>query len=137
MVRTIRLSKVIESPNMLENSQINIFFFLVLCHLASDYLLQNDKIGSKKYGLNLYMFEHIAITGLVTLIPLFFFRFSQAQILFAASTICASHYLIDIARAYINRHFHLNGDMSPYWKLLGVDQILHLLTIYFVIINIL
>lgn len=118
-------------------SPVDLFFLLTLCHLVSDYLLQTDAIATKKSGLNRYMFAHIGITGIITFIPLLFFHFTPGQIFLATALIYFSHYLIDITRSYVNHRFLLNSNMSPYWKILGVDQILHLLVIYYVSVHIL
>ncbi len=109
---------------------INIFFYLVIIHFLTDFMLQIFGIGTNKRGFNIYMIAHIFITTIFPAIFLLFFNFPINNILVLSVLIAVSHISVDIVRQEILAIFKINSNQKQFWILLGLDQMLHIYFIY-------
>ncbi len=72
---------------------------------------------------------HSFLHGLATAGILAVFGMSLKFILFAALFDSAVHYVVDFSKVNIGRKFNLKPDNSEwFWYLLGLDELLHMLT---------
>lgn len=110
-----------------------IFIYILLIHFLADFILQttyqatNKGVGKK--FLNLPLFYHVGVYSIVWLIatiPVLGYNF----ILFAIITfIC--HYLTDWCTSRIGKPYWEKGDFHIGFVIVGFDQILHYLQLYF------
>ncbi len=116
---------------------MQLFFILILTHFISDFMLQGNIIGPGKYGFNYYMWAHVTITALINTIPLLIFSIAPNLILISIVIIFTTHLAIDAVRSYANRHFHWGPNDSPFWVILGLDQIFHVVVLYLIVSQVL
>ena len=102
------------------------FYYLLLLHYISDFLLQDRKMAEHKSKDWRIMFLHCFFIWAVFLL---------ANNVFLATIYACIHYLQD---TFIWKFYKRNKSMSfEYWKdslfysTIGLDQILHISTIYF------
>lgn len=116
---------------------MQLFFALILTHFIADFMLQGNVIGPGKYGVNRYMLTHITITVLTSTIPLLIFRIASSLLWTSLGIIFITHLVIDATRSYLNRRFTWSPNGYPYWAVLGIDQILHVVVLYILITQVL
>ena len=96
-------------------------------------MLQIFGIGIYKRGLNKYMLGHGLITTIVPFILITVLEYPLVNALWFSLLTLFSHITIDISRQEIHSKYKIGPNDSIFWKLLGVDQILH---IYFIFLGI-
>lgn len=95
-------------------------------HFFTDFIAQGKTISEKKQGLNKYMFAHVIITALGTVIILSFFL-SLNYLLIALLIRFSSHLAIDIIKKEITNKFP-----KLQWKFIGLDQMAHVSILYLI-----
>lgn len=103
--------------------------FFVDFVFQTPYMYLNKGIYGHPGGL-LHSLEHTLVTAVIL--------YSTVSLVVAITGACVdflAHYHIDYSKVKINTLFKLKPDNSEwYWILLGLDQLLHMIT-YIVIIN--
>ena len=97
--------------------------YLLLAHFASDFLPQTHKIGTKKSGSNLVLTLHVFMVTIVLLILLLPFGFVTAATVAAINGVL--HWPIDYCTSRISKYFYLQNKMTYFWKVIGIDQLIH------------
>lgn len=116
---------------------MNMFLILVITHFITDFMLQQWGIGTNKRGFNKYMLCHILITTLLFILVCLFFGFTIISIIVAGFLTFVTHMTIDVVRQEIHAKYKLGPNNGKFWMLLGIDQILHIVFIFYCIQNIL
>lgn len=112
----------------ISSGEIGTFYFLVVCHLLGDFLLQPRFIIERKKIFNKYMLIHGATMALAFFLPLF--NFPAGRTIGATLIVFLSHVTIDSLRVEINRILKLVPGTYGGALSLGLDQILHISIIY-------
>ena len=112
---------------------MNIFLVLTTTHFITDFMLQQWGIGVNKRGFNKYMLWHILITTILFMSVCLFFGFTVKSVVFAGFLTFITHMTIDVIRQEIHAKFKLGPNNGKFWILLRVDQILHIIFIYYCI----
>lgn len=108
----------------------NVFFASILGHLAADFILQGDALATKKRGLNKYMLTHVSIAAFMFLLPVWLLTGSLK--ILSVLVLFIVHLLIDVAKKELDLRF-VKGNQGLFYKLLGLDQMLHIASLYFLI----
>ena len=110
------------------------FLLIILClfllkHFLADFILQSKAIISGKgyYG-HPGGFAHIGVHLGLSCLILFLTDLSMRSIILALLFEGVIHYHIDWGRESIARRWEITPDRSDFWRLLGLDQLLHQLT---------
>ena len=114
-------------------NQFFAFALAVILHPIADFVLQGHRIGYKKRGLNIEMWEHIFSHQALLLIPfLSYFKLSLSLVL-AIIFYLSSHLLIDNLKILISERQKVKGpEDSRFWKLLGFDQMFHMIALFLI-----
>ena len=113
-------------------TQISAFFFSVILHFIFDFVFQGSQIGLHKYRLNKFMLTHGLILSTAAAFPVWVYSRSIMYSFLAFIWILISHLTIDIVRVELNRKYTKGPSTSLFWKLLGLDQILHVSALFLV-----
>jgi hypothetical protein len=111
-----------------QNTILILFFMFMMKHFVVDFLLQFKYQWSNKgtYGHPGGLL-HAGLHGIGTALCLL--MFSWEDILFLALMDAVFHYHIDWAKMNLNARMGWTATTSEYfWWLLGLDQLLHMLT---------
>ena len=106
------------------------FYLLVVAHFIADFILQGHFLSVKKRGLNKYMLAHTAIMALAFFLPLI--NYPSGKVVLGTAIILVVHALIDAVRGESTRIFKVVPGTYLYAFSLGLDQIAHITTLYFV-----
>lgn len=99
-----------------------LFIKLLLAHLLGDFLLQPTRWVLHKEAnkaASPYLYAHVAVHFALTMLLVW-----DTSFWIPALVIAGSHYLIDLAKLYVNPHFRYRG--IPFLA----DQFLHVLVLY-------
>lgn len=99
-----------------------LFTKLLLAHLIGDFLVQPNRWVAhkeKKKAASKYLYAHVALHFLVTMILLWDLSYWKIALI-----IMVSHYLVDIAKLYIGPYF--KNENIPFF----IDQLLHIVVLY-------
>lgn len=113
-------------------TQIAAFFLSVILHFIFDFIFQGSKIGLNKYRLNKYMFAHGLVMSTAAAFPVWLYSRHFMYSVLAFVWILISHLTVDIIRVELNRKYTQGPVSSLFWKLLGVDQILHVTVLFLI-----
>jgi hypothetical protein len=99
-------------------------------HFIADFPLQRPFMYLNKGTLwHVGGIVHAEIHGLGTTLVLVSCGISGLPCLLLSLLDSVIHYFVDLIKVKINKHYELKPDNSEwYWVLLGLDQLLHLLT---------
>lgn len=112
---------------------LTVFLVLILSHLIADFGLQFGSVGTKKRALNKEMLAHIGLIGIFTFFPLLLMNFPLMTSLRSSLIVVLAHLVIDIIKAEHGHRYHVSPLEYRYWPLLGLDQALHITTLYLII----
>lgn len=107
-----------------------IFYLLVVAHLVGDFVLQPSVIAIKKRGLNKYMLAHGVIMVFAFYLPLI--NYSVKNVIIGSLAVFILHVLIDILTVEARRWLKAGPKDYYFWAILGIDQILHVSTLFVV-----
>lgn len=113
-------------------TQITTFFFSVILHFVFDFIFQGSKISLNKYRLNKYMIAHGLIMSSAAAFPVWLYSHHLSLTALAYLWVLISHLCIDIVRVELNRKYTQGPSSALFWKLLGLDQILHVTAIFLI-----
>lgn len=113
-------------------TQITAFFFSVILHFVFDFIFQGSKISQNKSRLNKYMLAHGLIMSAAAAFPVWLYSHHLSFTVLAYLWVLISHLTVDIARVELNRKYTTGPTSSLFWKLLGLDQILHVLALFLI-----
>jgi len=124
-----------------ESIMIEILLWLMIKHFICDFPLQAHPYlyrHKHEYG-HLGGILHALIHGVGTAIVLLFFPSVSLELMaFIMILDVVIHYHIDYCKMKIGKIYNLKPDNSEaFWSLLGFDQLLHFLTYYFIVTEIL
>ncbi len=105
------------------------FYLLVVAHLVGDFILQGT-IAIKKRGLNKYMLAHGVIVTFAFCLPLINYPVKNA--IMGILAVFVLHVLIDISTVEARRWLKVGPKDYYFWIVLGIDQILHISTLFVV-----
>jgi len=98
--------------------------YLLLAHFVSDFVTQTVEMGLKKSSNIEILTKHIAFLTLalvVLLLPLV----SPVMAVVIAFTNGAIHWVVDFATSRIAKKFYQEQRMYAFWKVIGIDQLIH------------
>jgi hypothetical protein len=110
-----------------------LFIYILLIHFLADFALQTHEQASKKSSDNLFLLYHVSTYTLVWIfacIPIF--GFSLKIITFCEFTFLF-HFLTDFITSRIGKSFWEKEDYHNGFVVVGFDQILHYVQIWFCI----
>jgi len=114
--------------------ELSLFLGLLVKHAFCDIALQrhikrpNKQIYSSKLA-QLHYIEHGVATFLVCL-----FFVGPLTALIAGALDWFAHWHIDHVKARINQKFNWNSTHNQFWYMVTIDQMLHFLTYYIIIV---
>ena len=114
--------------------EIYIFLLLLLKHAVVDLCMQsyNGAVKKTEYISNAH--KHYLEHGLLTfLVVVCFLPFQFA--LLAGFLDYVIHWHIDHLKSRLVQHFEINRDSTVFWRIQAVDQALHYLTYYLIVIS--
>lgn len=109
----------------------NLFLFILLIHFLADFGLQTHDQATNKGKSDKWLFYHVGVYSLIWFIASFiwFNNFSQA-LLFSMYTF-VFHFATDCITARIGKPFWDKGDFHNGFVVVGFDQILHYIQLYY------
>ena len=97
---------------------------LVIKHFICDWLLQTEWMAKNKGDNMLALFLHGLVNGVGTFMVLAFVGFHAAILGLILDT--GSHMSMDRLKTSVNKEMKLDASQSPYWILIGFDQMVHM-----------
>jgi len=104
------------------------FYILTIAHFVADFMLQGDKVAVNKKGANKFMLAHAGIISAAFFLPLI--NYPAGKVFLATAIVFVAHVLVDAGKVEAYKFLKLDPFNGGYWKLLGIDQILHISVIY-------
>jgi len=114
-------------------TKIGIFLLLLLKHAVVDLWLQsyNGIVQKTVYVSNAH--KHYLQHAIFTFAVLFFFG-PVEFVLLATFLDYVAHWHIDLVKSRIVQHFEVDRQSSTFWTIQAVDQALHYLTYFLIVI---
>jgi hypothetical protein len=108
-----------------------LFIFILLIHFLADFALQTDEQAKGKSTYVKWLLYHVGVYSIIWLMASWFYfgDFGRA-ILFSSITFVA-HYITDYITSRIGKPFWDKGDYHNGFVVVGFDQILHYLQLYY------
>ena len=108
-----------------------LFIFILLIHFLADFGLQTHEQATLKSSSFKWLFYHVGVYSLIWFFCSFIvFGDFLLCFYFALITFCA-HYLTDFATSRIGKLFWDKKDLHNGFVIVGFDQILHYLQLYY------
>lgn len=114
-----------------------IFLIILFTHFVADFVLQTDKQArGKGDGMGFYnkhLFNHVGVYSLTwCIVLLLFFGFNSTldPLLFVLITFVC-HYITDWCTSRLSKPLFKKGDYHNGFVVVGFDQVLHYLQLYF------
>ena len=106
-------------------------YWIIWLHWFSDFVLQTDWMAINKSKKNLVLLAHVGMYSLPLLVWVYFGyhgRFIDGLI-FVLFNACA-HFLTDWVTSRITSMLWANGDRHNFFVIIGLDQAVHLTTLF-------
>jgi hypothetical protein len=108
-----------------------LFIFILLIHFLADFALQTDDQAKGKSTDIKWLFYHVGVYSIIWLMASwFYFGDFRPALIFALITF-AAHYITDYTTSRIGKPFWDKGDYHNGFVVVGFDQILHYLQLYY------
>jgi len=108
-----------------------IFIFILLIHFLADFGLQTYEQATNKYKMGEQLFYHASIYSLIWLIGANLFLNFENSCYFALITLFA-HFFTDAITSNITKPYFEKQDYHNGFVVVGFDQMLHYLQLYFI-----
>lgn len=108
-----------------------LFLFILVIHFLADFGLQTHDQATKKSESSKWLFYHVGVYSLIWFFAslIYFNSFGQA-LGFAAITFVA-HFITDYSTSRIGKPFWKSGDLHNGFVVIGFDQVLHYIQLYY------
>ena len=111
------------------NAQL--FLFILLIHFLADFALQTHDQSTNKSSSNKWLVYHVGVYSIVWLFASYVYFGSWALAgIFTAVTFC-SHFITDWATSRIGKPFWDKQDLHNGFVVVGFDQVLHYIQLYY------
>ena len=108
-----------------------LFVMMVLIHFLADFGLQTHDQAVNKSSSNKFLFYHVGVYSLIWLVATFA-TIGWKSLLFATITF-AAHFTTDYITSRISKPFFAKQDFHNGFVVVGFDQLLHMIQLYFTI----
>ena len=96
------------------------FYKVMIVHYIADFILQTRWMGENKSKNIIALLAHIGIYTLALM--LFGFKFALVNGLI--------HFGVDFITSRLSSYAYKNNNMELFWAIIGLDQLLHVLTLF-------
>lgn len=107
---------------------------IFLFHYISDFMFQSRMMGENKSSSLGWLLKHVivyaTILGLLSY-PLFS---GSLDFLFWILLNFSLHLMTDFITSKISTHFYLKKNLYGFWNTIGIDQTIHIVTLYYTFI---
>lgn len=108
-----------------------IFVIIIVGHYISDFLLQNKYMAENKSSSLEALLVHTCVYGMFWMIlTMFLFNDMILSVIFGLITF-VTHTIIDFVTSKINSKLYKNGKIRLFFNVIGFDQVLHYLVLWF------
>lgn len=99
--------------------ELYIIILLVILHYIGDFLLQTDNMAINKSSSNKWLFYHVVTYSIpfVLINPVY------------AALNGLLHWFTDYYTSRIAKHYYTNNNRSMFFKVIGLDQTIHIVTL--------
>ena len=105
--------------------------YLFISHYVADFIFQSPTMAEKKGKSVQWLLMHVIVYALVVgalTVPLF--STAKAFTSWIAINFCL-HLGTDYITSRLSGHFYSKKDMKMFWNVIGIDQAVHYLTLYY------
>jgi hypothetical protein len=107
--------------------QLHNILIILLIHWISDFVLQTQEMSSNKYKNNGWLFYHVSVYSLSSLIlwAIFLLDFSIINFCIFYTITFATHFLTDYITSRITSKLYKEKDYHNFFVVIGIDQFIH------------
>jgi len=108
-----------------------LFLFIILIHFLADFGLQTHDQATNKSTSNKWLFYHVGVYSLIWFFgALIYFGVWDKSLIFASITFIA-HFATDWITSRIGKPFWAKQDFHNGFVVIGFDQVLHYVQLYY------
>lgn len=109
----------------------SVFLYTLLIHFLADFGLQTHEQATLKSSSNKWLFYHVGVYSLIWLIAsfIFFGEFWDAMWFATVTFIC--HFITDWVTSRVGKPFWEKKDLHNGFAIVGFDQVLHYIQLYY------
>ena len=108
-----------------------IFIFILLIHFLADFALQTDEQAKGKSTDPKWLTYHVGVYSIIWLMASWFYLGDFIQALFFATVTFICHWITDFITSRVGKPFWDKGDYHNGFVVVGFDQILHYLQLWY------
>ncbi len=108
-----------------------IFIFILLIHFLADFALQTDEQAKGKSIDPKWLTYHVGVYSIIWLMASWFYFGDFRQALFFAIVTFICHWVTDFITSRVGKPFWDKGDYHNGFVVVGFDQILHYLQLWY------
>jgi len=106
------------------------FIFMILIHFLADFGLQTHEQAINKSSSNKFLFYHVGVYSLIWLLATM--SLGWKCLIFAGITFVL-HFITDYITSRISKPFFAKNDYHNGFVVVGFDQVLHMLQLFYTI----
>lgn len=118
---------------MFTTEQFILIGFIFCAHFIGDYVLQPRWMGDKKHKDESILFLHGTVYS-ITLMIFLLFTFTVPQILILGILNGVLHVVVDAVTSNLSHYFYGQERYKMFFIVIGIDDLIHLYTIFATII---
>lgn len=105
-------------------------FLLALCHFIGDFIFQTNTMAKNKSSSIKWLTIHV-LNYIIPFALLYMFWLSVPFSMFLAIIVLniVAHWITDYITSRIAAHFYQNDNRAMFFKTIGFDQFIHIITI--------
>lgn len=108
-----------------------LFLFILLIHFLADFGLQTHEQSTKKSESNKWLFYHVGVYSIIWLIASYMYLGDFRQAIIFAIITFVFHYTTDFITSRISKPFFKSGNFHDGFVVVGFDQVLHYIQLYY------
>ncbi len=108
-----------------------IFIFILLIHFLADFALQTDEQAKGKSTDPKWLTYHVGVYSIIWLMASWFYLGDFRQALFFSIVTFICHWVTDFITSRVGKPFWDKGDYHNGFVVVGFDQILHYLQLWY------
>lgn len=108
-----------------------LLIMILLIHFLGDFALQSDKQAKNKYKVSKDLFSHVFTYSFCWFFASYLYYGNFSTALGFASITFVCHAITDAITSNISKEFFDNEDTHNGFVVIGVDQMLHYIQLYF------
>lgn len=104
---------------------------IFLFHYISDFMFQSRMMGTTKSSSFEWLLKHVIVY--ITIIGILAYPLFSSGLAFGVWIVMNFylHLITDFITSKISTHFYLKNNMWGFWNTIGIDQIIHVTTLYY------